>query len=69
MAVGRCWTALASGIPGFVPLPEEHVALVGARSFDDAEYRARDRSRIHLVPAAGVGRPGSLEAGLDRLAG
>lgn len=32
IAVGRCWSGLASSIPGFSPLPEANVVLVGIRS-------------------------------------
>src|SRR5215217_3258315 len=35
--VGRCWTSLAAGVPGFVPVAEENVVLVGARDLDPAE--------------------------------
>jgi hypothetical protein len=34
MTVGRCWSALTSTVPGFQPLPESRVLLVGARSLD-----------------------------------
>ena len=35
--VGRCWTALAARVPGFEPVAEENVILVGARDLDPAE--------------------------------
>jgi arginase len=51
MAAGRCWRPLTSKVPGFTPLPEERVVLVGARSFDDAEETAlRDSSVAWLSP-------------------
>jgi arginase len=31
-AVGRCWGKLAATIPGFCPVPEKQVVLVGARA-------------------------------------
>jgi arginase len=68
MVAGRCWRALTSSVPGFVPLPEDHILLVGARSFDDAEYRALRQSRIGWVPAADVRRAAPLAAALGRLA-
>jgi arginase len=51
MAAGRCWRPLTSKVPGFTPLPEERVVLVGARSFDEAEEAAlRDSSVTLLSP-------------------
>src|SRR5687767_1880913 len=35
--VGRCWRSLAAGVPGFTPVAEENVVLVGARDLDPAE--------------------------------
>lgn len=46
MAVGHCWRALTSTVPGFTPLPEQRVLLVGARSLDDAEESALRQSAI-----------------------
>jgi arginase len=68
MAVGRCWGTLTSGVPGFVPLPEQNVLLVGARSFDDAEFSALRQSGISWVTAAAARRAEPLAAALDRLA-
>jgi len=44
--LGRCWTAMAARVDGFVPVPEEHVLLVGARDLDEPEQYYLDRSRI-----------------------
>jgi arginase len=68
MVVGRCWRTLTSSIPGFVPLPERHILLVGARSFDDAEYRALRQSAIGWVPAADARRAALLADALDQFA-
>jgi arginase len=68
MVVGRCWRTPTSSVPGFVPLPEDHVLLAGARSFDDAEYRALRQSGIGWVPAADARRAGPLADALGRLA-
>jgi arginase len=46
MTVGRCWTGLTSKVPGFTPLPEERVVLVGARSLDEAEKTALRASAV-----------------------
>lgn len=37
LLTGRCWRALAATIPGFVPVPEDAVVLVGGHDLDPAE--------------------------------
>ena len=44
--VGRCWRSLTAGVPGFTPVAEENVVLVGARDLDPAE--------ADLLAASGV---------------
>ena len=44
--VGRCWTSLSAGVPGFRPVAEENVVLVGGRDLDPAEEE--------LLAASGV---------------
>lgn len=34
---GRCWKSLAATIPGFSPVPESHIAHIGARALDTQE--------------------------------
>ncbi len=52
---GRCWRTMAtSAIPGFAPVPDEHVVLAGVRSVDDNEQALLDTSQIGVVPAAGL---------------
>jgi len=53
--VGRCWSALARGVAGFAPIPEERVWLVGARDLDPAEAELLRASAVQQVPAASVG--------------
>ena len=43
---GRTWKNLAATIPGFIPVPEWQVALVGARDIDPLEAAALDESRV-----------------------
>jgi arginase len=62
---GGAWQALAATVPGFHPVDERDVVLVGARDLDPAEEERLDRSRIAVVPAAGV--PDSLDAAFDHL--
>ena len=50
MAAGRCWRPLTSTVPGFAPLPEERIVLVGARSFDEAEEAALRDSAVAWLP-------------------
>jgi arginase len=52
---GRCWPRLADGVPGFVPVPEERLWLLGARDLDPLEAEALRRSRVRYVRAAAVG--------------
>lgn len=68
MAVGRCWGAATATVPGFAPLPEERVLLVGARSLDDAEERALRASRVAWLPAAAGRDRAAVRAAVDRLA-
>lgn len=68
MVVGRCWGTLSSAVAGFQPVPEQHVILAGARSFDDAEYRALRQSTIRWVPAADARCAEPLAGALDQLA-
>ena len=50
--VGRCWMALRQRLEGFVPVPEDHVWLVGARDLDPGETLALDNSKVHRVAAS-----------------
>ena len=61
---GGCWRALASSIPGFRPVSEAHVALVGARDLDTAEATALAASRVTWVRSADV-RAAGVQAALD----
>jgi arginase len=49
---GRCWQALAGTVPGFRPLPDEHVLLVGAHGADPAALSVLNASRIGLASTA-----------------
>lgn len=69
MVVGRCWQTLASAVPGFSPLPEQRVLLIGARSLDQAEEAALRRSEITWLAPAQARDPGAITAALQVLAG
>lgn len=51
---GRCWTQLSGSIPGFRPVPETQVTLVGARHLDPLERAALELSRVARVQAEQV---------------
>jgi arginase len=51
VATGHCWTTLAATVPGFVPVAEEDVVLVGGRELDPAEAELLRASRVHLLPS------------------
>ena len=68
MVVGRGWTTLTAAVPGFRPVPEERVALVGARSLDPAEEPALRRSAVTWLPPEQARDLGRLRAAVDALA-
>jgi arginase len=55
---GRCWTQLSAAIPGFRPVRDSCVALLGVRDLDPLEAAALDQSEILQV------RPAELRAEL-----
>lgn len=69
VATGRCWQNLAGQIPGFEPLPDRHVLLVGQRSVDPDEQQLLDASGMGVVTTAQLAQETHLDGHLDRLAG
>jgi arginase len=66
---GRCWTALATTIPGFTPLPDDHIVLAATRAIDPAERELLTNSHITVVPPAQMtDHAGPYLAALDELA-
>jgi arginase len=63
--VGRCWRSLAAGVPGFTPVAEENVVLVGARDLDPAEAELLARSGVVHLHARDVAT--RLDAELEAL--
>jgi arginase len=49
IATGRCWKSVAGTIPGFSPVAEKNLVLVGARDLDVEEQRRLEQSDINLV--------------------
>lgn len=66
MVVGRCWAGLTATVPGFRPVPEDRVVLVGARSLDPAEEAALRGSAVTWLPPDRIA--GGLGPALDALA-
>ncbi len=62
IATGRAWRAIAGTIPGFRPLPEDHVMLVGARDLDAEERLQLERSHLAVVADARLRREGARAA-------
>jgi arginase len=63
-AVGRCWGKLAATVPGFRPVPETQVVLLGAHDFDVDEHVLLDSSAVSLIDAERIRKHG-LRAALE----
>lgn len=61
MLTGRAWQRLTTQA-GLRPLPDTSVALIGARSIDDAEMRALRASSIHVLDPQAARNTGAREA-------
>jgi arginase len=46
---GRCWTQLAATVPGFAPIADERVCLIGTRDLDSLESALLDDSRVEVI--------------------
>jgi arginase len=46
---GRCWKQLAVTVPGFRPVADERVFLIGTRDLDTLESRLLDGSNIDVI--------------------
>jgi arginase len=68
MIVGRCWRALTSSVPGFRPVPENRVMLVGARSLDAAEEPALRESSVSWLSPGGARDLTGLRHAVEALA-
>lgn len=53
MVAGRCWSGMTLSVPGWVPVPEDRIALIGARDFDPPEETfLRFSAMAHISPEA-----------------
>ncbi|WP_433730748.1 arginase family protein [Actinoplanes sp. CA-051413] len=69
MITGHCWTAATARVPGFRPLADDRVLLVGARSLDDREAGALRDSGIAWLPPARAREGSAVTAAVTALAG
>lgn len=53
---GRCWERMASGVPGFAPVPDADVVVLGAHALDPAEEAVVATGAITVVRASDVRR-------------
>jgi len=68
---GKCWQGLTATIPGFRPVSDAHVVLVGARDIDPAEEQLLASSRVTPVAATRMqaeGATAALDTALTELA-
>ena len=46
---GRCWTQLADTVPGFKPISDERVCLIGTRDVDSLEGSLLEESSVEVI--------------------
>jgi arginase len=63
MATGRCWKAMLKTIPGFNPIPDQNIILMGTRDLDPAERGLLGESKINVIHTQGE----SMETNLEKL--
>src|SRR4029079_1350000 len=54
IARGRCWQATAETIPGFRAIPDNRIAIIGARDMDAGERANLAPSDVSLVTPGNV---------------
>ncbi len=64
---GRCWQALAGTVPGFRPLLDRNVILVGGHGMDDGARSVLAASDIAIVSPADIRTSGASAALAPRL--
>lgn len=65
---GRCWRNLTSSVPGFRPLSEKDVVLIGARDLDPEERTSLEQSEITCVTSDSIRKNGVENAFREVLA-
>ena len=69
---GICWQSLASGIPGYAPLPPENAMLVGSRDLDPPEEDLLKKTGVVMAGISDLRQgecSGSFVSKLDVLSG
>lgn len=61
-ATGRCWQNLTSSVPGFRPVREENVVLIGARALDPEERGLLQGSGVAWIDPAMIRKRGAEDA-------
>jgi arginase len=46
---GRCWTQLAATVPGFTPIADDRVCLIGTRDLDSPESALLEESSVDVI--------------------
>jgi arginase len=46
---GRCWTQLSATVPGFTPIADERVCLIGTRDLDSLEGALLEESSVDVI--------------------
>jgi arginase len=62
MATGRTWKTLCQSVPGFRPLPDEDIVLIGSRALDPGETELLEQSGVRRVATEAIRRAGVREA-------
>ena len=61
ITTGKCWSAMAASVPGFHPVPEANVLLVGTRETSPAERKRLGDSEVTVVGTDPIRRKGLSE--------
>jgi len=67
ITAGHCWNAMAAGVPGFHPVPEANVLLVGTRETSPTERTRLENSEVTVVGTELMKQEGLSEALGDAL--
>jgi arginase len=62
MLTGHCWRELAAQVPGFAPVPDAHVLMIGTRDVDPLERDLLEASSIRIAA-----RPADPGADVDAI--
>lgn len=60
MIAGACWRELTAQVPGFAPIPESQILMIGTRDIDPLERKLLESSAIRVAP-----RPKDIRADVE----